>query len=265
MSPGTRSSWATPLVVAVLSIAACCGPVGPAHGAEPAAEAPQSFGSLRDQGIHYYKRKLMAPALKALTAAAAAPEGQADYRTQLYLARTAAQLTRLEQAFPAARRAVELAPGEDEEARARALVEELEGQFGGVTFDRDPDQKTELVQTFIHLKDVGGLINARKKQVFLETQTRFRSTKVGLPITIYLPFGKYTANGAPFEVKQGETAQARLYLLGEEDEGLAWWWYAGIAGAVAGGAAVAVALLLAEDPEPQQSARIEPLPFLPQP
>ncbi len=243
----------------------CATLCGAGLGSARAEEAPDtsSFRSLRDQGIHYHRRKMPAPALQALRKADAAPGGREDYKTQLYLARLAYEELVLEDSFPAARRAVDLAPGEEERERAQALLAELEASFGGVTFRQDPDQKTDLKETYIQLKDKGGLINVKKKQVFQRIQARFESTRVRLPITLYLPFGSYTANGAPFVAEQGKMAEALLYMYLEQP-GISWWWYAGAAVAVAGGT-TALLLLLSGDDEVVQSARYEPIRLVPEP
>lgn len=232
-------------------------------GAEEKQDPAQSFRTLRDQGVHYYKRSLYGQALTFLARAAATDAGHNDFRTQLFLARSAYQELVLEQSFPAARRALEIAKAADDEdslKQAAALIEELEGSFGGVSFRQDPDQKTTLKETYIFLKDTGGLINVRKKQVFDKIRQRFLTTRVELPITLYLPFGKYSANGAPFEVKKGELAEAKLFMYLDEPGGISWWWYAGAAVLVAGGTAAAL-LLLAGEEEQTQAARFEPMPF----
>ncbi len=253
-----------PLVAAIALGALLGGAVRSGRADEP--DPKVVFRTARDQGVHYYKRRMYAPALASLQKAAATPRGQQDYRTQLYLARSAYEQLVLEVAIPAARRALEIAEdldGDEREERARALVEELEGSFGGVTFSKDPDQTTELKETYIHLKDTGGLINVKKKKVFGQIRDRFRSTRVTLPTTLYLPFGQYTANGAPFEVKKGATAQAKLFMYLDEP-GLAWWWYAGIGTALVGGGVLAAVLLLGGEEEQVQAARFDPMPVFPE-
>lgn len=263
---GTRPGSAPRRLIAALALgAALAVTAGPAGAAEP--DNKTVFRTQRDQGVHYYKRKMYGPALVALRTAAGTPQGQGDYRTQLYLARAAYEQLVLEVAIPAARRALELAEeldGEEREAKARALTEELEGSFGGVTFSQDPDQATDLKETYIHLKDTGGLINVKKKKVFGRIRERFQTTRVTLPITLYLPFGQYTANGAPFEVKQGTTAESKLFMYLDEP-GVSWWWYAGIGAALAGGGALALVLLLGGEEQQVQAARFDPMPVFPEP
>jgi len=221
-----------------------------------------SWTAHRDNGINYFKRKLYVPAIASLSQAAATPEGEKDFRTQLFLARAASQELVLEKAFPAAQRALEIAQedkDEDNVEKAQQLVDELSSTYAGVTFRKDPDQKTELKETFIFLKTQEELINTQKKKVFGKISERFQKSKVKLPITLYLPFGKYKANGAPFEVKKGETAESPLFMSAEEPGGGAWYWYAGAAVLVAGGAATAAVLLLGAE-ETQQAARFEAMP-----
>jgi len=232
-----------------------------APGLAQKAEEQASFTKLQQQGLHYFNRKMYGPAIKTLEQAAATPRGKKDYRTQYTLARAYYEQLILEKAVPAALLAVELASTDANKEKAQAFLDGLTESFGAVTFQKDPEQKTELKETYIHLKDQGGLINEAKKKVFQSIQKRFLETKVPLPITLYLPFGRYTANGAPFETKKGETAEANLFLYGSPPGGIAWYWWAGGAAVVAAGATVAVLLLTAEDEE-VQTASFEPVTFL---
>lgn len=226
-----------------------------ALAAPPPAAKAASFEQSRQQGLEYYRRKLLQPAADALEQAAATPRGATDFKTHTYLAKIYYELLILEKAFPAAIKAKELAKSEDQERTATDFLQALEESFAGVTFQKDPEQKTELKETYIHLKDVGGLINTQKKKAFQQIQERFLKNKVALPVTLYLPFGKYTANGAPFEIKRGEVAQANLFMYGTapDEDGIPWYWYAGGAVVVAAGTAALMAVLLSGEEEQQQA------------
>ncbi|MBM4319061.1 MAG: hypothetical protein FJ125_03665 [Deltaproteobacteria bacterium] len=222
------------------------------------------FEQSRQQGIQYYKRKLLLPAAKSLEEAAATPRGAKDYKTHSYLAKVYYDLLHLEKAFPTAARAAELVRDEEQKRSAAQFQAALVESFAGVTFQKDPEQKTELKDTYIHLKDVGGLINQKKKEAFQKIQERFLKSRVVLPITLYLPFGKYTANGAPFEIKKGEVAKANLFMYGTAPDGIGWYWFAGGAAVVAAGTAVLMAVLLSGEEEVQQ-ARFEAVKVFPEP
>ncbi len=225
------------------------------------AEQPDAagFAQLRQQGIHYFDRKRYSVAVRTLEKAAATPKGRQDFKTHFYLARAHYELVVVEKAVPAAQRALELAATPEARDKAQSFLDALTGSFGSVTFQKDPEQKTELKDTFIHLKDRGGLINPSKKKLFVAIQKRFQEQKVVLPMTLYLPFGSYTANGAPFEIRQGETATANLFLYGSPpSDGVAWYWWAGGAAVVAAGTAAVLLVLLSED-EQVQTARFEPV------
>jgi len=224
-------------------------PTAPAFAA-PTADSGD-FKALRDRGVPYYRVKQMPAALKVLKQAAALPEGAEDFKTRYTLAKVAYKLLLIELALPEAEAAKDLAKRDSHKAASANLLKELKSFFAGVTLTQAPQQRGKVKKGFIHLKDTGGLINTRKKEVFRKIEERFRTTQVSLPTTIYLPFGKYTANLAPFEITQGETATAVTFLDTRAEEGLSLWWYAGGA-AVLAGATAAVVLMTAPEDTPQR-------------
>ena len=222
-------------------------------------EPEASFRQLRQQGIHYFDRKRYSAAVQTLKQAAVTVQGQRDFKTYFYLARAHYELVVVEEAMPAAERALEVSKTPTQEEKAQAFLDALTASFGAVTFQKDAEQKTELTDTYIHLKDAGGLINPSKKKLFQAIQARFVDQRVTLPVTLYLPFGSYTANGAPFEIRKGEPATASLFLYGAPpDSGIAWYWWVGGAATVAAGTAALLVVLLSQEEE-VQTARFEPV------
>jgi len=239
--------WSAAVVFAALSPAAHAGDPGDPGG----PSAPESFQALRDQGTHYFRVKRLSAAYKVLRQAAALPEGAKDFKTRFTLAKVAYKLLLIEVALPEAEAAVELAKRVSHRVSSANLLKELKSFFAGVTLTQAPQQRGKVKKGFIHLKDTGGLINKRKKEVFRKIEQRFRTTQLSLPTTIFLPFGKYTANLAPFEIIQGETATAVTFLDTRAEEGLSLWWYAGGA-VVLAGATAAVVLMTAPEETPQR-------------
>lgn len=225
-------------------------------GAEPAAAA--DFKQQRDQGIEYFRRKMYAAAVQTLAKASADRDGAQDFKTWYYLAKANHELVDLEEAFPAARTAVKLAHTDSSKRSAQALLKRMDDFFAGVEIRQAADQRGQVDLGYIHLEDKGGLINTTKKEAFARIRQRFRTKKVRLPTTIYLPFGSYTANLAPFDIKVGERASAETYLYLPDDEkgGISAWWYIG-GGAVAVAGATAAAVILTEEPPPPRR-RVQP-------
>ncbi len=240
------------------------GPLASRAAAEEAA-TPGNFSLLRKQGIHYFKKKLWAPAIATLEQASKTPEGTKDFKTHYYLAKACETSLQLEKAFPAAEKAAEFAKSEDDEADAKRLLETLRRYYAGVRFEQHPDQPEKFENGgIIVLKPTEPIINVKKKQVFDKIAERFRSTPVHLPITIYLPFGEYEANGAPFRIEQGKEAKAKLFLYNPDGgEGIAWWWIVGGGVAAAGiTAGVLLPILLSED---TQKAELGTITLFPEP
>jgi hypothetical protein len=230
--------------------------VAGAAGAGPVEE--QDFESLRDRGLEYLKRHRTAVALDWLIKAAETREGVADFRTQLGLARAAYAELVLERAFPAALSAVEFADEDRRMDSALALLSTLKGLFAGVTLEQAPEQKGRVTRGYIHLKDTGGLINRQKKKLFARIQAHFKTTAVSLPLTLYLPFGAYTANLAPFTIEKGGSATAITFLdpPKAKETGTSAWWYVG-GGLAAAGAVAAVVLLMSGDDKVSQGLQVD--------
>ncbi len=249
----------------VVVLAASAGPLlFSAAGAR--AEAPKAdFRLLRKQGIHYYRKKLWGPAIATLERAVGTPKGKEDFRTHYYLAKAAEATLQLEKAFPAAERAEEFAKTPEDKESATKLLRTLKRYYAGIRFEQHPDQPEKFEKGgIIILKPTRPIINVKKKQVFEQIAERFRATPVHLPITIYLPFGEYEANGAPFRIEKGKEAKAQLFLYNPEEGGISWWWIAG-GGIVAAGltAGILLPILLSEDTQTAEVGTISMFPELP--
>ncbi len=225
------------------------------HPGVAAAGASADLKQHRNQGMEYYKRKMYPAAIKSLRQAAKQRGGGEDFKTHFYLAKSYYGVVDIERGFPAVRKAIKIATKDRSKRSAAALLKRMEEFFAGVEIKQAEDQKGQVDSGYIHLEDKGGLINKKKKEAFQKIRSRFRDNKVSLPTTIYLPFGTYTANLAPFEIKKGETADAETYLYvpDAETESTSAWWYIGGGAVVAAGAAVAAVLLSTEAPPPQRT------------
>jgi len=237
--------------VAALVLAAALLP-GPALADDPpAGGAAIDYKAAREQAIHYYRQNkaLWARSAELLKKAAATPDGAKDWKTVYWLAKITNENNILEDAFPAARQSLELAGKEEQKQKSSALVQYLEKSFGGVTFTQDERQARTLQEGYIILDVDKPLINQQKKAVFTAIKDRFAQTTVKLPKTLYLPFGDYRANGAPFKIEKDTEAKAVLFLFAEPGgaEGMSWPWIVGIGGGAAALVAGVGALILVTD------------------
>jgi len=208
--------------------------------AEDEAAEQVDHKALREQAIHYYRQskgKLWQRSLDLLKKAAATEKGGKDWKTNYWLAKIANEQNILEEAFPAAKRSLELSKSSGHKKKSQALVRYLRKSFAGVKFSQDERQKKTLQEGYIILDVDKPLINKQKKAVFTAIKDRFAKTKVKLPKTLYLPFGEYRANGAPFKIEKGKEATAVLFLFAEPggEGGVSWLL---LVGAITGAAAL---------------------------
>lgn len=235
----------------MLAVALVLGALGAPPLASVAQAAP-SMEELRDQGVLYAKKKRYKRAIATLNKAHAAPGGAQDFDVQYYRAQAAYAELLLEIAFESVENALGVAKSPREERRVKELQREMNAQFGGVTFETEQGETNQKGRIFFETKT--GLINKDKKQRFSAIRERFRSTDISLPMTVYLPYGDYTANNVPFSIVQGQpapTVRIFLQVQKDDDDGGALWWYVGAGSAAAVAVGVGVALLLA-DSEPER-------------
>ena len=250
----------------LLTLAAlCAGLATAAPGpADAAGDEALSFAQLRDQGVHYLRRELYAAARDRLELALRRPGGEKDFVTHLALGKVYYRLVLLEEAFAQADAAVEHAGGGAQVRQAEALLHAMEDRFGAVTLVQAEPQRGKVTRGFVYLEDRGGLINRTKKEAFQRIRDRLAETPVSLPLTVYLPFGRYAANLAPFEIRKGKVARVETLLDSEPPGGDVPWLLVG-AGVAVAGAAVTAAVLLAGGEPPTRELRIGDVPLEPRP
>ncbi|MGB0647196.1 MAG: hypothetical protein ACPGQS_08465 [Bradymonadia bacterium] len=225
-----------------------------------AQQAPLSFDELRDQGTLYFRKKRFKQAFRALKAAAKKPRGKEDYKTQFYLARTAAKLLLLEEAFLKCEESLKLAgSNESRKNEVNAFRAELDSKYGGIRLTPAKGETNRKGRIFLEAKT--GIINKKKKEVFQTIRKRFRETEIQIPTIIYLPHGQFLANNVPVTIKPNELSEVALYLQVERTAagptGPNWWWIgSGIAATLATGIVTYIAV---QDPivEDRLKVRIE--------
>lgn len=167
----------------------------------------------KQQGLTYFNKKMFPLATEQFDLAYSTPLGKADFVVIYYRGYLAKQQLKLETAFEMAELALNLSDkGSQENAQAQQLLDELKGQFNYVTIT--PAEQETNKQGRIYLETKRRIINKQKREQFESIRLRFRSTDVGIPTKIYLPYGKYTANNVPFEIKRNSktTPEVSVFL-----------------------------------------------------
>jgi hypothetical protein len=159
------------------------------------------FERAKQQGITYFTKKMIPLAVEQFDLAYSTPLGKADFVVIYYRGYLAKQQLKLEKAFKMANLAINLSDkGSKENAQAQQLLDELKGQFNYV--DIKPAEQETNRQGRIYLETKRRIINKQKREQFESIRLRFRSIDVKIPTKIYLPYGRYTANNVPFEIKR---------------------------------------------------------------
>ena len=172
----------------------------------------------KQQGLTYFNKKMLTLASEQFDLAYSTPLGKADFVVIYYRGYLAKQQLRLETAFEMAELAINLSDqGSSENAQAQQLLDELKGQFNYVTIK--PAKQETNKQGRIYLETKRRIINKQKREQFESIRLRFRSTDVSIPTKIYLPYGKYTANNVPFDIKRNSkiTPEVEVFLAIKQD------------------------------------------------
>ena len=195
----------------VLCVTFGIGPVDLAtsHAAE---EPPMSLSDVRDQGVHYFKRKRFKQAQRFLDRAFKMSGGPGDFLTVYYRGKLAHQQLLIERAVKMAGMAAKLSMKDPRRKRSvKDLMAEINRRFGQVNIKAARGETNKRGRIFFESKT--GILNKAKRQRFESIRERFRSTDISLPIQVFLPYGKYTANNVAFEVlEEQKPPSVGLYL-----------------------------------------------------
>ena len=192
-----------------------------------AADAPPkgpklNAQSLKNQGLLYFRKRMYIPAREQFDLAYSTPEGAKDFIVVYYRAKLAYMQLKLEVAFEMAELAVKLAePDTPDQSEANKLLDTLKGQFSYVEINKAKEERNKKGRIYLEVKR--RILNKTKREQFESIRTRFRSTDVELPTKIYLPYGDYTANNVPFQIKRGArkapSVTVFLAILKGDDDG----------------------------------------------
>ena len=231
----------------------------------PQAQAEtQSLQDVREQALLYFRRERYKRARIEFERAHRLPGGTDDPKVQYYLALTYRKLGLIDRAFTSAEHAAALSEGVPQLERAtQQLLSGLNEQFGAVLFRAD--NANSAPDGSIILDSSSPIINRDKRRQYETVRERFRSTNVRLPLTTYLPYGRYRANDVEFAVTLGDTTTVNLDLVAIQGKGKTArrnassgkvWLWVGIGVAAATAAAVGGYYLFREEP-PEGPAQIQ--------
>ena len=239
---------------------ACLGPVPPA-AAEPAPLL--DFEQALEEAIAYHKRGHFKKAQVKLELGLRHPDSKTDFRFALYMARNYYRQLRLSGAFAWASKAKRRAGDDDILAtRVDELLLEMSERYGSARFVVAEGETNSEGRIFLEAKT--GIINKEKRQVFQSIREHYRSKDVKLPTDIYLPYGEYTANSAPFVVALGDPRpDVPIFLQverAENDEGLSRTAiFIGVGSALALATGIGAYFLLSGDAENTESDPAHPI------
>ena len=210
------------------------------------------FEQTKRQGITYFNNNMYPLAKKQFDLAYQTAEGKNDFVVVYYRGFLAERDLRLEVAFEMAEMAASLGSNDEEKVQAQQLLDQLKGRFGYVKISPAAEETNK--EGRIYLETKRRIINKQKREQFESIRMRFRSMDVTVPTKIYLPYGRYTANNVPFEIRRNsdEVPEVSLFLHIIKDErdqsGGGAWLYTGIG--VTGAALIGVGAYFLLKPEP---------------
>ena len=244
-----------------LTLSLCLITCIPSHVyAQAGSQSPSAdFESLKQQGITYFNKKMFPLAQEQFDLAYATPKGKTDFVVIYYRGFLAEQQLKLELAFEMAELAVSISEEDSREReQAQQLLDKLQGRFSYVNITAASEETNQSGR--IYLESKGRIINRKKRQQFESIRMRFRSMDVQLPAKIYLPYGRYTANNVPFEIKRGaeEIPEVSIFLHiikteGDKGGGDNLWLYTGLG--VTGAALIGLGAFFFLQPEPVEQGR----------
>ena len=225
---------------------------------EAALEGQSTLEDVAAQGKLYLRRNRAKQALNSLNRAYKMEGGKTSFEVVYLRGQAAQKLLLLEIAFEMSATAKKLA-GKNKKRMAlvSAFQEELEGLYGELRIRRAKGETNTKGRIFLEAKT--GIINKKKRNVFMTIRKRFRETEMEIPATIYIPHGEFLANNVPVTIKRDEPAEVEVYLQVQRLDGETNWWLMGGGAAAALTAGIGAMLLLGgEDPAPVERIIINP-------
>ena len=166
-------------------------------------ERPMSLSDVRDQGVHYLKRKRFKQAQVFLDRAFRMNGGPADFLTVYSRGRVAYEQLLIERAMEMVEVAARLTMKDARRERAvKDLAAEIKSRYGRLNLEPAPGETNKEGRIFFESKT--GILNKDKRKRFESIRERFRSTDISLPVHVFLPYGEYTANDVEFALVEGE-------------------------------------------------------------
>jgi hypothetical protein len=211
----------------------------------------RSYEQKLDQVRLYINNKLYLPALNELNRLSESDEGQQDSRIFIALAKVNYKLHNITAALSALRRARRLTQDAKDKEFLTELYDQWLNTYGLVRFESANSQEE-------------GVIVLSRKRKFINRERREAMTRavqqlakgVRLPVSLYLPYGKYIVNGSSFKLERNQPTPIVDVLLkplklsspAEESKSDYTWIYVGVGSAALIAAGVGGYLLFDDEP-----------------
>ena len=185
--------------------------------------------------------------------------GQNDERVYTALAKVNYKLHFITEALSYLRKARQLSKNSKARESLSALYEQWLSAYGLVRFE----PIDQVSRGTVELQRTRKLINKQRQAAYKKTQ-ELLSQPVNLPLSLYLPYGAYIANGVHFKVERNRSAPivdlmltpATTPVKKEHEYTKIPWVYVGIGAVTILGAGLSVYFLSQEDPAPNQQLTI---------
>lgn len=172
------------------------------------AAPAQTYEQRLDQVRLYIRNQMLPAALTELEQLSRTQQGQADVRVFAALAKVNFKLHEVTLALKHLRTARDLSRNPAEQAQLTSLYEEWLSEFGLVRFE----PASSVSQGSFELVRKRKLINQERQAVLDHVSQQFRNG-ITLPISVYLPYGSYLINEAPFKIARDGTVPVVSVLL----------------------------------------------------
>ena len=222
-------------------------------GSRVEASPVRSYEQQLEQVRLYINNDMFEAALAELNKLRGSEQGQGDERLYIALAKVNYKLHNITAALSDLRKARKLTKNSKAKKRLTSLYEQWLSTYGLVRFEpADQTYKGQLT-----LKRQRKLINQERKAALGKVQKLFEKG-IELPLSAYLPYGQYSANGTTFKLKRNmptPIVEVMLTPLKEvvqppSSSNMDQWLYVGLGSAALVALGVGGYFMFQDDPKP---------------
>ena len=168
-------------------------------GTDAIAAPVRSYEQQLEQVRLYIKKKMYEAAKNELEHLKFSDRGRDDERVYTALAKVNYKLHYITEALDHLRQARQLTRDPNTRSQLSNLYEQWLSAFGLVRFESIDELQRGRVELIRKRK----LINKQRQSALLSVQKQL-SSAVNLPVSVYLPYGSYTANGVSFKLERNQ-------------------------------------------------------------